>query len=91
MRKQSILLVDVQNKKVVKDVDIYQPSLLQRLKGQKRPDYTENMVLSKDGKRLYVAGLLFQKKWTPFFDVPPPPVKLVVTIVDAEKVRRDAE
>ncbi|MBI3014216.1 MAG: hypothetical protein HYY65_03915 [Candidatus Tectomicrobia bacterium] len=91
MRKQSILLVDVQNKKVVKDVDIYQPSLLQRLKGQKRPDYTEYMVLSKDGKRLYVAGLLFQKKWTPFFDVPPPPVKLVVTIVDAEKVRRDAE
>ena len=91
MRKQSILLADVHNKKVVKDVGIYQPSLLQRLKGQKRPDYTENMVLSKDGKRLYVAGLLFQKKWTPFFDVPPPPVKLVVTIVDAEKMRRDAE
>ncbi len=91
MRKQSILLADVHNKKVVKDVEIYQLSLLQRLKGQKRPDYTEYMVLSKDGKRLYVAGLLFQKKWTPFFDVPPPPVKLVVTIVDAEKMRRDAE
>lgn len=91
MRERSILLVDLQRKKAVKDVEIYNPSLTQRLKGRGRPDYTENMVLSKDGKRLYVAGLLFQKKWTPFFDVPPPPVKLVVTIVDAEKMRRGPE
>ncbi|MFQ5881203.1 MAG: YncE family protein [Candidatus Methylomirabilales bacterium] len=91
MRKQSILLVDLQQKKVVKEVDIYNPSLFQRVKGRVRPDYTENMVLSKDGKRLYVAGLLFQQKWTPFFDLPPPPVKLVITIVDAEKMRRNTE